>query len=354
MQLRTALPLLVLISIIAACGKSGGGAADSTRVTQDSLVEGVPADLERGTGPEALVQRFAKGDAFGYSIKSVQDVTIKNDTVAEQSMQTVEYRYRFDVLESRADGSARVRATCLGVRFDGEYSGTGSKRTMHYDSKETNDASKEKMFMQYAAPLGTPYEAILTPQGKVESVSGTDAVIDRLLGSDKKTIAAEGVRRIAADYSENGLKNVLQQAFQKLPEYKVATDSTWTHTWAGSLGFLKLQNDAVYTMKGFQKTPLGRSAVITATMTSRYMGGKRIETGQGMATVDKFNVRGSGLTLFNVDTGRPATRKITQKVSAKFFIEPPAELKQAAPDQARDFWWSQEATIESVVSTITL
>lgn len=356
MRLHIILPSLAVLLFISACGNSGGGgAADSTSAAAgDSLTADVPANLERGEGPIQLALRFRKGDAFGYAIKTTQNVAITSDTIVDKSVQTMTYRYRFDVLDTLSDGSARLRATCLAMRFEGEYESAGTKKSMRYDSGEKNDPAKEKMFMQYAACVGAPFEIVLSPQGRIERVGGTDAVIQRLLGADRKTMSSDAVAKVTADYSENGLKGIVQQAFQKLPERPVAADSLWKHSWGGTLGFLRLQNDATYTLKGFQQRPEGRAAIITAKMTSRYTGDKRLDTGQGMATVHAFDVSGSGLTVFDLAAGRPASRAIMQKVYAKFFVEPPAELKQVAPDQAKDFWWIQEATIGNTVETIKL
>ncbi len=33
----------------------------------------------------------------------------------------------------------------------------------------------------------------------------------------------------------------------------------------------------------------------------------------------------------------------------KFYVEPPEELKKLVPDQAKDFWMTQDATVENTV-----
>jgi hypothetical protein len=185
-------------------------------------------------------------------------------------------------------------------------------------------------------------------------VSKYDEVIKRLLGKEFNTIKQDARQKIAADFAEKGLKEILQTAFQKLEDRPVGVDSTWHHLWAGDLGFMKIKNDATYTLKGFSQGAHGKFAHISAVMTSKYIGSKRLDTGQGMATVEEFDVKGSGATIFDMAQGRADSRKLTQTIRVRFFIEPPDELKQAAPEQAKNFRITQNATVESTVEKIAL
>jgi hypothetical protein len=347
--------LLLATAVLASCGESGGkkGAADSASVAKDAgRADG--ATLERPSDVVRLALTFTVGDAFGYAITTLQDVSMTRDSNVEKSTQRMTYRYRFDVLARNGDGSARLRATCLAVTFKGDYDDGGTKKSMLYDSREKNTETKEKTFAQYNAPVGAPFDIVLSREGKVERVSNYDKVIARLLGKDFNTIKQQARQKIAEDYAENGLKNILQGAFQKLEDRPVGVDSAWHHAWAGTLGFLKVQNDATYTLKGFEKSARGKLAHIAATMTSKYVGSKTLDTGQGLATVETFDIKGTGTTLFNMDDGRPESRKTSQTVRVKFYVEPPEELKKMAPDQAKSFWWSQNATMESIVERIAL
>lgn len=356
MQAPRRLLLLLVLSAaaVAACGTSGGkpGAADSAAAADTSSVAG--AKVERTSDIVRLAARMKQGDAFAYAITSFQDVSMSRDSSVEKSRQRMVYRYRFDVLEAKEDGSSRLRVTCLGMLFKGEYTSNGESKTMQYDSEEKNDPAKEKQFAQYNAPVNTPFEILLSKEGRIESVSKYDDVIRRLLGKDFNTIKQDARQKIAADFAERGLKELLQTAFQKLEDRPIGVDSAWHHLWAGDLGFLKIKNDATYTLKGFTQGQYGKLAHIAAVMTSRYIGSSKLDTGQGMATVEQFDVNGSGSTVFDIAQGRPDSRKLTQTIKVRFFIEPPDELKQAAPDQAKNFRITQNATVQSTIEKIAL
>ena len=342
------------LAALASCVRSGKtpGTSDSTAVKDSSLSGG--AKLERTAELVRLAMHGNKGDSFAYVLTSFQDVTMTRDSSVEKSRQRMAYRYRFDVLETSDDGSSRLRVTCLGMKFKGEYSSNGESKTMQYDSGEKNDPAKDKQFAQYNAPVNAPFEIQLSKEGKIETVSKYEEVIKRLLGKEFNTIKQEARQKIANDFAEHGLKDIVQTAFQKLEDRPLGVDSAWHHLWAGDLGFMKIRNDATYTLKGFSKGDHGRLAHISAVMTSKYIGSKTLDTGQGMATVEDFDVKGSGATVFDIEKGRPDSRTLPQTIHVRFFIDPPAELKQAAPDQAKGFRITQNATVESTVEKIAL
>jgi len=174
-----------------------------------------------------------------------------------------------------------------------------------------------------------------------------------LMQEDYNTTEFKTKKLIERQYGESTLKNVIQLAFQKLENKQLRVDSSWYLNWTGNQGYLKLENKAKYTLQGFENTSAGRLAHIVVKMKSDYLGERKIDTGQGMATVDHFDITGSGTSTFNMDTGRSQSRKLHQNVSLKFFVEVPTELKQMAPDQAKDFWMVQNATVENVIEPLT-
>jgi len=351
--------LLAVLFCASACDKpAGGGAVDSTKAAAaDSLSTGLPGSLERTADTLRLSLLFKKGEAFGFSITTRQDVKNSVDTMVEKSTQSTTVSYRFDVDEVLPDGSARLRATCLRVVFSGNYTKEGVRRSMLYDSEEKNDPAKEKTFAQYNAPVNTPFEALISKDGRISGVTKYDGVIKRLLGGDYGKVAKNARDRIGESYAEEGLKNIIQMAFQKFEDRPVGIDSSWKHSWTGAVGFLKIRNDATYVLKGFKSSPEldGRLAYIEGRLQSTYTGPKVLDTGEGNATIEKFNVRGVGLTVFSMKEGKPVSRTLRQARSTSFFVEPPAELREQAPDRSLPgYRWAQEATVENTVARIKL
>ncbi|MDH7516553.1 MAG: DUF6263 family protein [Bacteroidota bacterium] len=342
-------PLLVF-SI--SCGRSpqrAGGGTDSSTVGDSSSVGGLvwTGDTVR------LVMRFAKGETFGYEITEKQRVEMARDSAVEKSAQTLSHAYRFEVLDVRPDGSARLRATCLHVRLDGDYSEPGGRKVMHYDSREKNEPAKEKMFARFNAPVNTPFEIVLTPEGRVSAVRAPDEIARRLLRDDYTKVSKEARDKIATSYTEDDLKGTIQKAFQKVEDKAVGVDSSWKHVWTGSIGYLKIRNEATYVLQGFRETPQGRIASIGGTLVSTYIGPDVLDTGQGNATVHEFRVEGTATTAFSLREGKPLSRSLVQKLSTRFYVEPPPELKQIAPDQAKNFWWTQRAVIENTIERLS-
>lgn len=362
MKRLTSTLFLSILLTVAACqsAKQENGAADSTTAAADSAeaTEHI-AEEERGASveldaPLPLRYAFRTGDSFSFLIVTDQQVMQTQDTLEDINHQVIKYWYRFDVLEPGAGGGGRLRVTCDRVSFTLEQSTAGREREMAYDSRAENTDEVEKLYAQYNAPVDTPFEIVVEADGRISSVENLGEVIKNFLRDDYETTKSEYRETIERDYAETGLKQILQLAFQKLPEKPIGKDSTWTMVRPEKLGYLEYRNDAVYHIRDIVASPKGKLVHIDAQLTSMYTGSKKMDTGQGIATMDSFDVEGKGLTVFNLDAGRVRRRSLQTDVHVRMYVEPPDELKELAPQQARNFWWTQKASVKTTVEPYTL
>ncbi len=346
MRASHVVPLFLLL-LAAGCGSKKGGeesksasqGSASPKTAMDSLQQ-VPGDVQKVREATLLKFLFNKGDVFAYRIRSVTQVEEQTDTVRQTSRQDVAYTYRFEVLDADAAGNGHLRATCTEVVFRGAY----GPRQLSYDSKAPSDKNQEKMFAQYNAPLNTPFEITVSPEGTVRGVSKVEKVVERLMGNDYKTSKADAKRQVAEDYGNNALKDIVQMAFQKLSEKPVATDSSWSITWDGAIGFLRVKNVGTYTLNGVKKEGAQNFAHIGIRMRSQYVGPQQVETGQGMATINQLDVKGTGKTMFDLDRHRTRSRHMEQELMTRITVDPPKELKDQMPNIGL-IRMSQHATI---------
>ena len=349
-----ALPLVLFCAFVSCSRPEQSGKTQDSSVTKpkDTLGVALPQDLKRSDERQTFAYEFKTGDVFGYSILVKEHVKVTRDTVKEENKQDILYRYKFRVLEQREGGDMTIEATCIGVKFTGLYLTNGSKREMSYDSDEKNEPQKQQVFARWSAPVNLPYEISLSRQGLITGINSTDELLKRLMGTDFNSSKQKSRELVRKDYNENGLKNILQLAFQRFEDRPIAIDSFWTQSWSGPLGFLKLQHTAYYTYKGFQPSADGNLAHITIRMQSKYVGADKLDTGQGIATISSFDVKGKGMTVFNTGKNRCASRKFDQNVFVKFFVEVPQELKDAAQGQIRDFWLTEDASVEHLIEPL--
>ena len=344
--------------LVAGCGNSGdpetaGGSGDAAEGGNDNvMIEGMDASGLSGKGESIRLEfRLKKGDVFGYKIRTVEDVNLVQDSTASHNRNELEYGYKFEVLETDQAGGGTLRATCTYVKFNGEYESAGQQQKMEYDSRKQNPRETQKLYAQYNAPVNTPYEFVINGQGMITAVNSSDDILKRLLFDDFNTTSFETKQMLKQEYNSNGLKSVIQLAFQRVPNGMVESDSTWDYNWEGSIGFLKISNQAVYALKGYEESGGDRIAHIHALLKTTYTGPRKIDTGEGMANIETFNVGGKGLAKFNASTGKPVSRRTKQTVEAKFFVEVPEDLKAADPN-AHDFWLSQSAVVENDISPL--
>ncbi|GEM_PF-1146889 len=361
MKRLTSTLLFFVLLTAGACqsAKQESDAADSTAAAADSAgATEYIAEEERGSSvelaaPLPLRYTFSAGDRFSFLIVTDQQVTQLQDSIEDINHQVIKYWYRFDVLEPGADGGGRLRVTCDRVIFELTQSTEGREREMSYDSQAENTDEVEKLYAQYNAPVNTPFEIVVEPDGHVSSIENLGAVIRNFLRDDYETTKSDYRETIERDYADSGLKQILQLAFQKLPDQPVGRDSSWTMIRPEKLGYLEYRNDAEYRIRDIVASPAGQLAHIDAQLTSMYTGSKKMDTGQGMATMDLFDVGGKGLTVFNLDEGRVRRRSLQTNVHVRMYVEPPDELKEIAPQQARNFWWTQKASVKTTVEPYT-
>ncbi|HOJ05528.1 MAG TPA: DUF6263 family protein [Bacteroidota bacterium] len=356
-MLRLMLSSLAFLLLACSACKQADENATPDASAADSLQQAIPAD-ERGTpvqldAPLQLAYRFSKGDSFGFRVSSTQKLAMRKDTAGtsferENNEQELTYWYMFEVLEAFPEGGGRLRATCDRVLFKGSYEGPQGKRDMAYDSQVKNTYDIEKLYAQYNAPVGAPYEITVSKDGRVASINNMDAVVRNFLKDDFATTKSNQIDIIKRDYAESGLKSHVQLMFQSLPDKPLAVDSSWTLVVPGKQGYLQIRNDATYTLASVVKTDLGTLAQITGRIKSSYTGPRTMDTGQGMATIEEFNIKGSTRTALNTDKGRVHRRALSNSVRVRMFIEPPEELKRMMPEM-RDFWWVQDASTQDTV-----
>ena len=68
-----------------------------------------------------------------------------------------------------------------------------------------------------------------------------------------------------------------------------------------------------------------------------------------LATGEQSTKRVLRITSYNVCYTKLLRRRLRTDVKVKMWVEPPAELKELAPDQAHDFWYTQNAHVVNVI-----
>ncbi len=283
-----------------------------------------------------LVYRFREGDVFGYSIDVVENVNLLKDTMREHNIQHMMYTYKFEVLEAFTRGGGRLRATLIHVLFDGTYSDPKGRKEKKYDSGEENSYGIEKLYAKYNAPVDTPFELTVQGNGRISDVTKIDEVIKRYLRDDYNKTEQKSREAIGRDYAQTVIKQVIQLVFQKLPEHAVHVESVWTISQPDRMGFLSMKNDAEYKFLGISESPSGRQAHVEVRTASTHTGDKKMDTGQGMATMETFEVTGAGRTVLDLERHILFERKLRTDVHVRMYVEPPDELKELTG--IKNFW----------------
>jgi len=345
--------LTVAIIACSACHRSETDENKTPAATDVATAEMLSED-ERGPSvplerPRQVVYRFSSGDSFGYKIHIVENVLQTRATIEEKNEQEVVYWYALDVVEAYPTGGGRLRATCDRVSFRHTSSDGKDTREMTYDTDAENPHDVEKQFSRFNAPVNTPFEMVVDSDGRIALIDNMDDVIRKYLSDDYATTKSDQLALIQRDYAETSIRSVLQHAFQKLPETPVGIDSSWVVVQSEKFGYLSVRNDGKYTVTDVTNTSHGMLMHIDVRLTSTHTGPRVMDTGQGIATMDTFDVQAVGRTTLNLDKGRIHRRTMKNTVYVKLWVEQPEETKRMFPDEMQDFWWVQDASIVTTV-----
>jgi len=362
MKRLTTMMLFIALLQVSACQSSDQNAAadeDASAAPGEGSAGVALHEEDRGPSVELddplyVRYQFRVGDRFGYSIYSEENVNLDSEKQVQENVQKLTHWYRFEVLEATPGGGGRLRVTCDRVLFSGSYKSGRGENKIDYDSDADNTYDVEKRFAEHNAPVNAPFEIVVESNGRISAIEKLDAMVKNYLRDDYGTTRSQDLGGIMETLSQQKLKPVLQRAFQNLSQGPVAKDSTWVLTNLEHLGYLSYRSTAVYAVRDIVKSATGRRMHIDYDMTSQYVGKKEVDTGQGIATMDVFDVTGKGLTVFNMERGRVQRRKWRTDVDVRMYVEPPEELKQVAPQDAENFWWITKAFTEDIVEPYTL
>ncbi|MDT8324040.1 MAG: hypothetical protein RRA94_08020 [Bacteroidota bacterium] len=364
MKLHAPVLIVFLLLGAVACNstqREGGDKAGPVTDSGDLDPGKILTEEDRGAtvaldAPVTLSYFFSEGERFGYLISSTQHVRMFRDsTEDENNYQELRHWYRFEVLSARPGGGGRLRVHCDRVTFAGRYGSAGKSGEVAYDSDDNNSYDVEKRFAEHNAPVNAPFEITVEPDGRISGVDQLDGVVKNYLRDDYRSTRQRDLEAIKGAIADAKLKAVLQLAFQKLPEWPVGKDSTWRLIHPETLGYLAKEDIATYTVRDIVSSPRGRLAHIDVDIESRYKGDKTFDTGQGMATMETFDVTAGGLTVFNMQHGRLQRRSLRTDVHVRMYIETPEDLKKVAPNdpQSQNFWWMQKAFTEDRIEPYT-
>ncbi|MCS7176288.1 MAG: DUF6263 family protein [Candidatus Kapabacteria bacterium] len=266
----------------------------------DSLIP-----VERVTLPETL--RYAVQPTEWYDYWMIRLDTLIQDTMRHTS--AVRQFYRKVIHAIRPDGRIEV-----GLRIDTLIASftlpdtNGTARSFAYDSRSAGDRTNPE-FAHLSALLGTEVRMLVTPDGRIDSVFGLDAVLRRLRQLSTDTIP-EALEPLMERQLEEQMYLPLQQEYVAFPTAPLDTTRTWRHEYSDVLAAMfPVQNTAEYRIVGAR--PMGGRQLleIHAVLRSRPQQ-RRLQQGPLQVELRQASLSGRGRILADAQQGYTVAKEV--------------------------------------------
>jgi len=174
---------------------------------------------------------------------------------------------------------------------------------MGYDSNDSSEKDNilGKMFSNL---IDVSLMAIIAPDGSVKSLTGMDAVVEKMnraIASEGQTEAQIGAS-IMSQFSDDALKNSFQQLLKIYPANKVKAGESWNMESAISVNSMNTNIKTKYTLK-----EIGKNMASIAVSSD-------LDMNMGAGMDGEITGAGTGTMSVDVKTGLPLMSEINQNM----------------------------------------
>lgn len=315
--------VLILLSLFLISCSQKNESKEEKRVSEETEPDRekfAPAVLNAGS--VFLAYKFKARNSFKYRLTSISstDETIKGDTLLTNKFsQTADYIFDFTVKNKTNDSTFSLGVKISKINLISRY----NDQTIQYKSDSIMTSENHRKFVEYESILNTPFEIILTRRGLIKEVKGLEKMADKLITSQNPSqqVTDEDRKKVIDYLKFAAITPLTQLIFRIMPEKKVAKESTWDEKYSSNLGNFNIMNKITFKLLDFVKLGDGIGAKISASLSTSHSGDKK-GSEQGINyEFDDPKMEGSGIIIFDVDTGLLHSSSTTTHLETKVKME---------------------------------
>jgi hypothetical protein len=188
---------------------------------------------------------------------------------------------------------------------------------VEFDSAAENQDESNPMSKSFGAIVGQSYDLVITPTGKVLSVTGFDKVMDKILASvnGNQAMADEVAANIKQQFGEESIKTSIEMMTAIYPENPVSVGESWVVKGMIKSG-MELNSESNYTLKSVANGQWNIEGVTTLVSNSDLA----IPT-NGMTSHFEMNGKSTQKVVVNATSGWLENVEMSQIIDGKVNIE---------------------------------
>ncbi|WP_337864960.1 DUF6263 family protein [Ignavibacterium sp.] len=341
---------LFLAVIIPACGdkksdQPENAQLDSTLYIYDSTE--IKAQPIEDSSQFQLSYNFVKGEKVRYRLSTISDnmQTLTSDTSITMKLhQEVIYVFDLTPKEIDKDGIIEADINILGVKLSADVNG----EKFEFEAGKSTDSAQTVRFAEFLALWNNPFSIRFNKSGEVLEVFRADKIANKFINLRRADTLDTQTKNDIKDQMVAGvLKPMVLQVIRKMPEQKLAKDSTWSIQQPPiSLMVFQINYTNKYKIKSLEKLNEDRLAVIDAGMDYNITGNNRFEERGVVYNFKKPVSTGEGTIYFNIDKGR------IQKSKTKSYTETSFTFDATTPQGKQKGSRSEVVSNTSILETL--
>lgn len=317
--------LMFLMVVISACGdkkteQPEHSGIDSTMYSFDSTE--IKAQPIEDSSVFQLSYNFVKGEKVRYRLSTISDnsQTLTTDTSLTTKLhQEVIYIFDFMPKEIDKDGVVEADINIVGVKLTADVNG----KKYQFEAGKTKDSTDLLQFAEFLALWNNPFSIRFNKAGEVLEVFRADKIANKffnLRGAD--SVDTQTKTDVKDQMVAQMLKPMVLQVIRKMPEQKLAKDSTWSNPQPPiPMMVFQINFTNKYKIKQLEKLNDSRIAVIEAGMDYNVTGNNRLEERGVIYNFKKPVSTGEGLIYFDIDKGRIHKSKTKSYTETSFTFD---------------------------------
>lgn len=317
----TRLLLAALVVTLVACADTDTTPADepSASASAETISETDITSAPEITGDAARIDtlklRYAVGDVFRYRMRQ-EAVTGPDSAKATQRSSHV-YTKRIKAI--RSDGSFDIGIVVDSIEMSAVVRNTNNGSVLYEQYYNSSDSTNrnDPQRIHLSAILGEEITLILTPQGRIQEISGVSTIANKIKAA-VPTISDAEMPALSRQIEASVFAMLVEQEYMRFPTTALDSTRSWTSSNSTPvMDFFQAASTATYSIRSVRSVKGHRLATIDARLAGAITALPTPKGSPVAVQVTKGEISGSGTIVIDADKGHTVKKdnQITTNVA---------------------------------------
>lgn len=298
--------LFMIGILLISCGdKEGPAVVDEKNKYNFDTTDVQTTAAENPNESFLLSYNFEKGQKYNYRLTTISETnqTVEADTIIKQTVkQNIIYLVNLSLTEKDDDGFMDLNCTFTSVKLEAD----ANNSKFSYESSSTTDSVEKDKYAEYEALINNPFSIRINRAGELLEIGKTDKIVNSYItikgyadsvNTEQKTI-------LKRDLGDGILKPIIVQLIRKMPDNRMAKDSSWSNVQPVSKFMVyDVINTTLYKIANLEILKDNKLAVIDAGLKTDVSGNNNFEDRGIKYEFKKPVTTATGKIYFNIDRG---------------------------------------------------